>query len=211
MHTTGTGLETCPGSTVMPLDVDASSVESEIILHTQVLLKNDRIYRHRLMRINYTAYDVRRMQDSINPNTDHRDVILLSDTPTSTAHPFCYARVLSIFHANVIYNGPALTDYQPRRLEFLWVHWFEVIESHQEQNAYKLDVLRFVPMHEDDAFGFIDPADVLRSCHLIPDFSKGKLHPDCQAMSRASRDANDSKQYYVNRFVFWSTIELVGG
>lgn len=128
--------------------------------------------------------------------------MLLSDTPTSTAHPFCYARVLGIFHANVVYNGPGLTDYQPRRLEFLWVRWFEVIESHQEQNAYTLDVLRFVPMNEDEAFGFIDPADVLRSCHLIPDFSEGKLHPDCQAMSRASRDAHDSKQYYVNRFAF---------
>ena len=139
------------------------------------------------------------------------DVILLSDTPTSTAHPFCYARVLGIFHANVIYNGPVLMDHQPRHLEFLWACWFEVVKSHQEQNAYKLDVLCFVPMHEDNTFGFINPADVLRSCHLIPDFSKGKLHPDCQATSRASRNANDSKQYYVNRFVFWSTIKLVGG
>ena len=39
MHTTGMGLETCPGSTVMPLDADTLSVESEIILHTQVVLK----------------------------------------------------------------------------------------------------------------------------------------------------------------------------
>lgn len=154
------------------------------------------------MRINYTTYDVRRAQDSINPNTDHRDIMLLSDTPNSAAHPFCYARVLGIFHANVIYNGPGLVDYQPRRLEFLWVRWFEVIESHQEQDACKLDALRFVPMAADDAFGFVDPIDVLRSCHLIPNFSKGKLHPDCQARSRASQDAHDAKQYYVNRLVF---------
>lgn len=57
-------------------------------------------------------------------------------------------------------------------------------------------------MNKDDAFGFVDLGDVLRSCHLIPDFSEGKLHPDCQAMSRASQDAHDSKQYYINRFAF---------
>lgn len=211
MHVTATSSETCPGPTITPPNAEASDVDSEIItLHSQVLFKNDRIYGHHLMRINYTAYDVRRAQDSINPSTDHRDIMLLSDAPSSTAHPFCYARVLGIFHANAIYNGPGLKDHQPRRLEFLWVRWFEVLEGHREQNAWKLDVVRFVPMDEDDAFGFVDPADVLRSCHLIPDFSTGKLHPDCQAMSRASRDAHDSKLYCVNRFVIWSTIsELV--
>ena len=94
-------------------------------------------------------------------------------------------------------------DYQPHHLEFLWVCWFEVIEGHQKQNVYKLDILHFIPMDVDNAFGFVNPIDVLRSCHLIPDFSRGKLHPNCQIRLRACWDAHDAKQYYVNWFVFW--------
>ena len=82
MHVTDT--ETYPGFISAPLDVDASSIDSEIILHRQVLFKNNQIYWHHLMQINYTTYDVCRAQDSINPSTDHQDIILLSDTPTST-------------------------------------------------------------------------------------------------------------------------------
>ena len=183
--------------------VDTSSDGLEIILHSQVLFKNNQIYWHHLMQIHYTTYDVCRVQDSINPNADHQDIMLLSNTLHSAAHSFCYARVLGIFHANIIYNGPDLMDYQPHHLEFLWVCWFEVIEGHQKQNVYKLDILHFIPMDVDNAFGFVNPIDVLRSCHLIPDFSRGKLHPNCQVRLRACWDAHDAKQYYVNLFVFW--------
>ncbi|KAF8834372.1 hypothetical protein BDN67DRAFT_992676 [Paxillus ammoniavirescens] len=78
----------------------------------QVVLKGERIYRHNLFRINYTTYDVRRAQDSVNPLTDHRNIVLLSPEPS--VHPFCYARVLGIYHANVIYIGPGSKDYQSR-------------------------------------------------------------------------------------------------
>ncbi|KIJ59569.1 hypothetical protein HYDPIDRAFT_33097 [Hydnomerulius pinastri MD-312] len=39
----------------------------------QVILKNDRIYCHNLLHINYTTYDVRRVQDTVNPCTGHCD------------------------------------------------------------------------------------------------------------------------------------------
>ncbi|KAF8834376.1 hypothetical protein BDN67DRAFT_985369 [Paxillus ammoniavirescens] len=81
----------------------------------------------------------------------------------SESHSFSYARVLSIYHGNIIYCGPGSLDYKPRQLEFLW---------------FVLDKLHFVPMVDEEAFGFVDPSDVLRSCHLIPGFSTGKLHRD---------------------------------
>jgi len=56
-------------------------------------------------------------------------------------------------------------------------------------------------MHTADAFGFIDPADVLRCCHLIPAFADGKQHIDGIGISRNSRDADDWKYYYINRCV----------
>jgi hypothetical protein len=163
----------------------------------QVVFRGNNMYRHNLMRINYTTYDVRRAQDVVNPNTEHRDIMMLS---SSSAHPFCYARVLGIYHANNIYTGPELKDYQPRRIEFLWVRWFELVNQ-PPRNKLTLDTLRFVPMAEDDAFGFVDPADVVRSCHLIPAFASGKLHPDGVSMSGIARDGDDWRHYYVNRLV----------
>ncbi|KIM50228.1 hypothetical protein SCLCIDRAFT_1183436, partial [Scleroderma citrinum Foug A] len=45
---------------------------------------------------------------------------------TPLDHPYCYARVLWIFHANVIYTGPGSMDYLPQHVEFLWVWWFDL-------------------------------------------------------------------------------------
>jgi len=116
-------------------------------------------------------------------------------------HPFCYARVLGVYHANVIFTGPESRDYQVRRLEFLWVRWFEVLENPAGWEHCLLDKGRFVPMHRAGAFGFIDPADVLQCCHLIPAFADGKQHPDGVSISRNTRNADDWKYYYINRYV----------
>ena len=86
-----------------------------------VLLKGNRLYSHSLLRINYTTYDLRQETDTINPHTDHRNIMLLAQDDRSSAisHPFCYARVLGVYHANVIFTGPESRDYQSRHLEFL--------------------------------------------------------------------------------------------
>jgi hypothetical protein len=48
--------------------------------------KNDRISCHKALRINYTTYDMRREQDSVNPRT-HANVMLLSHSDDESAHP----------------------------------------------------------------------------------------------------------------------------
>jgi hypothetical protein len=73
------------------------------------------------MRINYITYDIRRKQKKINPATTHCDIMVLADNDDDSDHPFLYAKVLGIFHANVIYMGSQLVDYHPHRLKFLWV------------------------------------------------------------------------------------------
>ncbi|KIJ60703.1 hypothetical protein HYDPIDRAFT_98197, partial [Hydnomerulius pinastri MD-312] len=181
------------GTPSLPADYPAQMYDVSTL--SQVLFKNDRIYHHNLIRINYTTYDVRRAQDVVNPRTDHCDTMLLSN---SESHPFCYARVLNIYHANVIYTGPGSLDYRPRCLEFLWVRWFELVTPTGE---FALDRLHFVPMKDEDTFGFVDPSDVLRSCHLIPAFAAGKQHCDGVGISRTAQDSGDWKSYYVNRFV----------
>jgi hypothetical protein len=88
-----------------------------------ILFKHDRIYKHGLLRINYTTYDVRRSQDVVNASTSHRDVMLLAADVDAqrSPHPFRYARVLGIYHANIVYVGPGMLNYQTHRFEFLWV------------------------------------------------------------------------------------------
>jgi hypothetical protein len=115
-------------------------------------------------------------------------------------HPFRYARVLGTYHVNVVYVGPGMLDYQPRRMEFLWVRWYQ----HSGVapvcwNAQTLDRIHFAPMAADDAFGFVDPSIVLRSCHIIPAFATKMLHTDGKGMSFCARDSSDWAEYYVNR------------
>jgi hypothetical protein len=170
----------------------------------QVVFKANRMYRHALCRVNYTTYDLRRETDAINPSTDNRDIMLLAGepAPSSECHPFSYARVLGIYHANVIFIGPGSQDYQSRRMDFLWVRWFEPLKSPAAMGWERciLDKMRFVPMHSANAFGFVDPANVLRSCHLMPAFADGRLHPDRIAASQLAGDADDWKCYYINRY-----------
>ena len=164
---------------------------------SQVVFEVDRIYRHHLFCVNYTTYDIHHAQDTINPWTDHCDIMLLA--PLESAHPFLYARVLGIFHVNVIYTGPGSKDYVARHLEFLWVHWFEVRDVLSGWEHTTLDSLRFILMTEEDAYGFVDPSNVLRGCHLILAFASGRMHPDSISISQNARDGVDWKYYYINR------------
>jgi hypothetical protein len=170
-----------------------------------VALKHDRFYKHNIMHVNYTTYDVRRGEDVIHAGSSHSDIMALNSafTEDSSKHPFCYARVLGIFHANVVYLGEQNQDYRPRRLEFLWVRWYSVEEGVRSGwKTWKLDRIRFPPMVGNvDAFGFLDPADALRGCHTIPAFSGGRIHPDGKLFSNLSQDQNDWFSYYINRCV----------
>lgn len=171
-----------------------------------VVLKHDRFYKHNTMRVNYTTYDVRRGEDVIHAGSSHCDIVMLNSAfaEDPNTHPFCYAHVLGIFHANVIYLGEKNTDYRPRRLEFLWVRWYKVkgARARSGWTTRKLDRVHFLPMaNNQDAFGFLDPADILRGCHIIPAFSGGRMHPDGKSLSKLSQDQNDWFAYYVNRCV----------
>jgi len=87
------------------------------------------IYRHKVLRINYTTYDMRRTQDSLNPRIPgHGDIMVLSpenENENEDPHPYWYARILGIYHADIRYTGPNSTiSWDPQRMEFLFVRWF---------------------------------------------------------------------------------------
>ncbi|KAF8956820.1 hypothetical protein BDZ97DRAFT_1763402 [Flammula alnicola] len=79
-----------------------------------VLIKDNRIYEHKLARFYHTTYVVRRSEDVINPRTSHCNIMLLSDLKPGDAscldstatHPYLYGRVIGIYHVNAVYIGP---------------------------------------------------------------------------------------------------------
>lgn len=122
----------------------------------------------------------------------------------SPCHPFLYARVIGIYHANIVYTGPGMIDYNPIRFDFLWVRWYKEIPGEtttmsNRQLPFRLHQLTFPPMADDGSFGFVDPADVLRSCHIIPAFSQGNFGDLGGGMSKCARDSKDWKAYYVGQ------------
>jgi hypothetical protein len=175
-----------------------------------ILIKDNRLYLHKVARFYYTTYDIRRSEDIINPRTSHCDIMLLASalenqavretgaSPHSGSHPFIYARVLGIYHVNIIYTGPGMINYEIMRFEFLWVRWFE-LHNRSKVMEKTLDRLYFPPMAAEHSFGFVDPQLVLRGCHLLPVFSCGRRHEDGIGLSRLSKDGSEWKSYFVNR------------
>jgi hypothetical protein len=165
-------------------------------LNSVVILKN-RIYEHKVMAINYTSYDVRRNREIIHPGktTSHRDIMgILPISEQESDRRFWYAYVLGIYHANVVFLGRGPADRQPHRLEFLWVRFY----SHEGRDStHSLDRLSFPDVEDIDSFGFVDPAKIIRCCHIIPDFSRGK--PSLPRQSLHARNDRDWKSYFVNR------------
>jgi hypothetical protein len=70
--------------------------------------------------------------------------------------------------------------------------------------------LGFVPGNNEMAFGFIDPAQVIRSVHLIPAFAWGhvtKFLPQQSVIARGAKEPNDDWQlYYV---AMWVTVSYM--
>jgi hypothetical protein len=169
--------------------------------HTRILFEEDRMFRHNIVHVNYTTYDVHRKQDTINPNTSHRDIMVLADSDNDSDHPFLYARVIGVFHVNTVYTGGPVVNYRPCKVEVLWVRWFE-LDTDAPAASWsncRLDRLRFPVMAHEKAFGFLDPATIVRGCHIIPAFSSGRRYADGQGISRCAGDASDWHSYYVNR------------
>ncbi|KAJ3724663.1 hypothetical protein C8R42DRAFT_539343, partial [Lentinula raphanica] len=143
--------------------------------HSAVLFENNRLYRHKVVRINYTTYDLRRNQDSINPRT-HPHIMVLS--PEGSDHPFTYGRVIGIFHANVRIQRVRGSRLVPtagfKHVDFLWVRWFQYDTSFAAGwKAKRLHRIQFYDGWDPLAFGFLDPASVVRGIHLIPAFQWG--------------------------------------
>jgi hypothetical protein len=172
-----------------------------------IRIRNDVLYRHRTARINYTTYDIRRDYNTINPRT-HPFVMVSSPEVESNpaAHPFWYGAVIGIFHADVQHSGARSRDLSWKPMNFLWVRWLGVVPARSfGRNQAKLPQVGFVEDVDDYAFGFLDPAVVIRGCHLIPAFAEGRttdlLSTHGPTEARPSGEVDDWVNYYVNMWV----------
>ena len=166
-----------------------------------IRIRNNIIYRLSTIRVNYTTYDMRRDFDTVNPKT-HPFIMVLSPETEKDAHPFWYASVLGVYHADVQYSGRDSRDFRYNRTEFLWVRWLGVVPGYTfgKKNA-KLPKIGFIPDSDEFAFGFLDPAHVVRGCHLIPSFMVGKtqdlLSMEGHSLGRVGSEDDDWAYYYV--------------
>ena len=170
-----------------------------------IRILNNRIYSAKVLRVNYTTYDVRRDQDSMNPRT-HCDIMVVSPEKEDGAHPFWYAHVLGVFHTDVLHVGPASRNRSVQRMEFLWVRWFGVEQDYRSGcHVARLPKIGFVP--DDSAFGFLDPSLVLRGCHLVPAYANGRTSTLLRTVSttaaRLPGETDDWTNYYVVMYVLF--------
>lgn len=164
-----------------------------------VKIQYNTIFSHATTTLNYTAYDVTQDHDSINCNTSRRDIMLRACDDAH--HPFWYARVLGIYHANT-YIGPNSGN-RPERMDFLFVRWFGRDPDWQGgPGTCRLDRIGWVPENDPSgAFGFLNPARVIRACHLIPAFSYGKTAQLLSPSQARDFPTADWVNYYVSRCV----------
>ena len=123
-------------------------------------------------------------------------------------HPYQYGRVIDIFHIKCRHRGPkSLNSLRIHTFNVLFVRWFELDKNYQWGfQAKRLPRIYFPTSTSPSAFGFLDPARVIRGVHIMPAYSLGTTEALLPADSVARRiesgdegeiEAADWNRYYV--------------
>ncbi|KAJ6544942.1 hypothetical protein B0H10DRAFT_1658457, partial [Mycena sp. CBHHK59/15] len=88
---------------------------------------------------------------------------------------------------------------QGRPVSFLWVRHFLLDRTFKKRK--RPHRVEFVPESNDNAYGVVNPEEVIRASHLIPAFAHGPtdavLHT---SLARHKGEFDDWKYHYVNFF-----------
>lgn len=158
---------------------DQEEPRSSFEIHCQVSIRNDKVYPSNGMRVHYTAYDTTKAFDYIAADK-HANVMISARTGTQGLH--AYACVLGLFHLYAR-NG----SQEAEKLEVAWIQYYDVVDE-DSVGGRCYPKLRLSTGH--DSFGFIDPQEIIRGCHIIPDFASG--------MQLGCQDKQTYKYYFVN-------------
>lgn len=182
-------------------DASVSDVED-----TWIEIKDDCIFEHTELHLNYTTYDLQDKTHIIRTTQpDRANIMVLAADDETNSGPedaprshFLYARVVKAYHAQVYYSGPGSLSTSPSRFDFLWVRYYNL----GEERPYSLRALHFSPVSGSSTLEFLDPADILRSVHIIPAFAHRQRGGDPNAVySPLAGDRDDWLKYYVGRYV----------
>jgi hypothetical protein len=185
---------------LLDMDYDGDEHQFSDADRNTIHIMNNRIYSAKVLRVNFTAYDIRRDQDSMNPR-NQCVVMVQSREDSVNAHPFWYARILGVFHAQVFHTGALAKNRSVQHMEFLWVRWFGIVEGHKYgANVARLPKIGYLNETDVSAFGFLDPSLVIRGCHLIPAFTDGRtqdLLATTTSLCRPIGETDDWAAFYV--------------
>ncbi|KAL0062348.1 hypothetical protein AAF712_010759 [Marasmius tenuissimus] len=201
---------------------DNGEVEEDIA--TRLNFTNDTVFAHKTIWFNFNTYDQQHDQDSVNTRL-HPDVYTLSPDAVGneSEHPYQYAQVIGSFHAHVRVEPSLLTKKVPicQRMEFLWVRWYQVDKKYRAGfRAKHLYRLTFPPPEDVNAFGFLNPADIVRGIHIVPGFAHGPSETGmrlpanslaCQLVllnssGKRELEEDDWKFYYIGMFADRDTV-----
>lgn len=132
-----------------------------------------RICRHKVLRINYTTYDMRHDQDSLDPRT-HANIMLLAHD--NGPHAYWHALDPAVWNRHQPLNGQ--TGWAARCLHHVG----------------------FVPHDVDDpdaspAFGFLDPMKIVRGIHILLSYHN-RLDEDSLPPSATARLPHEGDEDY---------------
>ncbi|KAJ3709519.1 hypothetical protein C8R42DRAFT_566105, partial [Lentinula raphanica] len=95
-----------------------------------------------------------------------------------------------------------------KRMEFIWVRWLgiePILDYHSGTRFAKLPKVGFVTEADEFAFGFLEPSQIIRQCHLIPVFHAGRtntlLETSEPTAARKPGETQDWWNFYVMIFV----------
>ena len=72
---------------ILSQEYDFDEVSFSEAERTSITFVKNKIYQHKVMWVNYTTYNMRREQDSLNPRT-HANIMVLSQEKEPDAHPY---------------------------------------------------------------------------------------------------------------------------
>jgi hypothetical protein len=88
-----------------------------------------------------------------------------------------------------------------QHLEVLWVRWFAPLQNHKSGMKHvRLPKVAFVEESDTDAFGFLDPGQVIRAAHMIPTFASGRGDSSLRrgkSLARPEGELDDWEEHYV--------------
>jgi hypothetical protein len=182
-----------------------------------VQIERECVFTHLTMRINYTTYDLCRDSKVISLKRQPDIMVAAEQTWESEEDldadhlVYMYARVIGIYHVEVKDMHEHQFNIPTERLDVLHVRWFDYEPEWEFGWKYRWEErLWFVPGDRDDAFGFLDPDDIICSVHLKPASSQGMTDNGIPYSPMARHFGSQAEDYRAFDLNQWAHTCIIG-